>query len=331
MRKSVPRTALLCLAFSALWLSCGSGKRETPAGGAAAAAAGGPGAMVIGFSQIENRNPWRIAQTLSIQEEAARRGIRLVYTDAEHDTAKQIEDVRYLLAQGIRYLILDPREYKESAAALVLAKEAGVPVIIIDRLVMGVPGEDYVVSIRSDFFDEGRMAAQWLVDRLGGTGNLVILSGTKESSAAMDRQAGFMSVVHAHPGVAILRTEDADFLRSLAQRTMEQIIQTEKRPIHGVFCHNDEMAIGAIQALKAAGFKPGEDVVVVGIDGALDALKAIIAGEMGATVTCDPYYGPLVFDVIERLEAGEKVPVSIIIPERLIDKRNAVEELPRAF
>lgn len=288
-------------------------------------------ALRVGFSQVENENPWRIAQTISMTEEATRRNVELIYADAGGNTDKQIDDVRYLIEQNIDYLILDPREYEKSAPALEIARKADVPVIVIDRSVKGEAGVDYLVEIVPDFHREGERAGQWLKDALAGTGNVVELLGTPGSSAAIGRHEGFRGAISDAPGLKVIEAKSADFLRAEAQRVMESIIQGKGSHITAVFGHNDEMAIGAIQALKNAGLEPGEDVLVVGIDGAKDAVKAIIAGEMGATVVNDPFYGPMTFDVIERIERGEVVPERIVRKETVIDRSNAAEEIDNAF
>ena len=292
----------------------------------------GESSLVVGFSQIENENPWRIAQTISMVEEARARGMTLVYADAGGRTDKQLSDVRELLAQGIDYLVFDPREYIQSAPALTYAREAGVPVIVIDRAVQGSPGVDYVTRIATDFVAEGRNAAEWLLANHGVQPlSILEVTGTPGSSAAIDRQNGFRAVMNRHAQHTIVAELGADFVRADAQRVMENFIQTDARTFNAVFAHNDEMAIGVIQALKNAGKRPGVDVVVVGIDGARDAVKAIIAGEMGATVIVNPRYGPITFDVIEKLARGEPVPTFILIPDGIIDSHNAADKIDQSF
>jgi ABC-type sugar transport system substrate-binding protein len=285
----------------------------------------------VGFSQIENQNPWRIAQTISITAEAARLGIELVYADAQGKTEKQLDDVKYLLAQDIDYLIFDPREYEASVQSMLEAKKFRVPVILVDRSVRGTPGEDYLTQIAPDFSWEGKAAAKWLAKFKRQRARIVEITGTTGSSAAIERHSGFVQALQDYPGMAIVQSQTADFLRAEAQKVMENIIQEASGEFDCVFAHNDEMAIGVIQALKVAGLMPGHDVVVVGIDGTKDALKAIIAGEMGATVTCNPFYGPSTFDAIQKLAAGEKLPYRIVIPDYVIDISNAEEEIKKAF
>jgi ribose transport system substrate-binding protein len=287
--------------------------------------------LLVGFSQMENNNPWRIAETNSIKEEAKKRGIELVYTDAQSQTAKQVSDVEDLIAQGVDYILLAPREYEGLAPALQSAKQAGIPVILIDRAARGEPGEDYVTLIVSDFVEEGRRAAKWLVEATNEKANIVELTGTVGASVTKDRAEGFKEVIDKYPDMKIIASQTADFSRAEGLKVMENIIQAKGDEITAVYAHNDEMALGAIQALEAAGMKPGEDVIVVSIDGERDALQAIIDGKLGATVECNPRFGPKAFDVIEKLENGEEVPTLILNEDRFFDKSNAAEFIDEAY
>ena len=292
---------------------------------------GSPSRLKVGFSQMEYNNPWRIAETNSIKEEARRRGIELLYTNAKGSVIKQAADVKYLIRQRVGYIILAPREYEGLAPALQAARKAKIPVILIDRDAKGRPGVDYVTLIASDFIWEGRRAATWLVTATGGQANIVEITGTKGASVARDRAAGFRAVIARHPRMRILASQCGDFAWIDGQKAMETIIQTKGSLITAVFAHNDEMAIGAIQALKAAGMTPGKEVILVSIDGEQDALKAIIAGELGATVECDPLFGPKVFEVIEDHRRGEAIPTRIINRDRFFDSSNAKDFIARSF
>jgi galactofuranose transport system substrate-binding protein len=285
----------------------------------------------VGFSQMENTNPWRIAETNSIFREAKRRNAELLYTDAKSQTAKQVSDVKELVAQKIDYLILAPREYLGLAPALLAAKQAGIPVILIDRDAAGKPGTDYVTLIASDFIKEGELAADWLVKEADGKANIVELTGTTGSSVARDRSEGFKKVIRKYPTMKVIASQTGEFIRVNGQKVMENIIQEKSKKITAVYAHNDEMAIGAIQALKAAGMIPGKDVLLVSVDGEKDALKAIVAGELGASVECNPRFGPKVFDVIEKHLRGEKIPIKIINKDRFFDNDNARNYIEEAY
>jgi ABC-type sugar transport system substrate-binding protein len=291
-----------------------------------------PQELVVGFSQMEMNNPWRIAETKSIQDEAKKRGIQLVYSDAQGQTSKQVSNVEDMIARQVDYIVLAPREYEGLTPALESAKAANIPVILVDREAKGKPGEDFLTFIGSDFVEEGQRAADWLIQEMDGKGNVVELTGTPGSSVALDRQQGFMDVLEKKaPDMEVIASQTGDFARAQGQKVMENLLQSHGDKIDAVYAHNDEMAIGAINAIKAAGKQPGKDILIVSVDGTKDALKAIIAGEMGATVECSPFFGPIVFDVIEKHMNGEEVPTKIINEDRFFDKSNAEEFLDSAY
>src|SRR5687767_2326954 len=167
--------------------------------------------FVVGFSQMESDNPWRIAQTKSLQDEAARRGYQLVVTDAQGQTAKQVSDVEDLIARRVDVILLAPREYEGLTPALQAAKEANIPVILVDREAAGTPGEDFVTFLGSNFVEQGQRAAAWLAEKTGGTAGIVELTGTPGSSVAIDRGKGFADEIAKHPGMQILASQTGNF------------------------------------------------------------------------------------------------------------------------
>jgi ribose transport system substrate-binding protein len=289
------------------------------------------GKFVVGFSQMEHNNPWRLAQTASLKEEAAKRNYELVVTDAQGQTSKQVSDVEDLVARGVDLILLAPREYEGLAPALQAAREAGIPVILVDREAEGTAGEDYVTFLGSNFIEQGRRAAEWLARETTGQARIVELSGTPGSSVAVDRAKGFREGITAHPGMRIIASQTGDFSRATAQNVMQNIIQAKGREITAVYAHNDEMALGAIQALKAAGLKPGTEIKVISIDGQRAALEAIQRGELGATVESNPRFGPLAFETIEKVRKGEKIPSKILITDRFFDRDNAARFVAEAY
>ena len=294
---------------------------------------GGGGKVEVGFSQMENNNPWRIAETNSMRAEAAKRGDRfeLVITDAQGQTAKQVSDVEDLVARGVDAIFLAPREFEGVAPALQAAKAARIPVFLIDREAAGTAGEDYVTFIGSNFVEQGRRAAEWLIKETGGKASIVELTGTPGSSVARDRTKGFREAIAAHPGMQIIASQTGDFSRAAGQKAMENIIQSKGQEITAVYAHNDEMALGAIQALKAAGRQPGKEVLIVSIDGERAALEAIMRGEMNISVESNPRFGPLAFETLEKHLAGEKIPPKIILEDRLFDQSNAAQYVNEAY
>jgi len=325
-RPSAPRSPLARLALAARHL--------LPLAAAVLLGACGrkdAGAYVVGFSQMESDNPWRIAETQSLKDEAAKRGISLVVTDAQGQTAKQVSDVEDLIARRVNLILLAPREFEGLAPALQAAKAANIPVILVDRAAAGKPGEDYVTLLASNFVEQGRRAAEWLATATNGQAKIVELSGTPGSSVAADRAKGFREGIAKHPGMQIVASQTGNFSRAQGDRVMQNIAQSLGKQITAVYAHNDEMALGAIQALKAAGRKPGTDVTVVSVDGQRAALEAIERGEMGATVESNPRFGPLAFDTIEKLRKGEQIPPQIVLEDRLFDKTNAKQFVAEAY
>ena len=286
---------------------------------------------VVGFSQMESDNPWRLAETKSIKSEAAKRNIQLVITDAQGQTAKQLSDVEDLIARKVNVILLAPREYQGLAPALQAAKAAKIPVILVDREAAGTAGIDYVTLLASNFVEQGRRAAEWLAKESGGTANIVELSGTPGASVAADRAKGFRDGITPFPGMKIAASQTGNFSRATAQGVMQNIIQSLGKKITAVYAHNDEMALGAVQALTAAGFKPGVDVRVVSVDGERAALEAVDRGELGATVESNPRFGPLAFDTIEKLRRGEKLPTKILVTDRFFDRTNAKQFIAEAY
>lgn len=331
------RAALALLLASALVVLGLAGCRKEGGGGGGGVAAGGGGGqaekkMRVGFSQTETDGPWRIAETKSMQDEAARRGIELVFTNARGDTATQVSNLEDLIAQRVDAIFLAPRESKGFEGPLQAAKQAGIPVILIDRELEGVKaGEDYVTFIGSNFIEEGKRAGEWLAKQTNGRAGVVELLGTAGSSVANDRHQGFADAIKAHPEMRILAAQDGNFTRAQGQKVMESLIQAHGKNITAVYTHNDEMALGAIQALKSANMNPGKDVIVVSVDGQKSALEAIVRGEMNATVECNPRFGPVAFDTLERFKRGEKILPKIINEDRFFDPANAAQFVGEAF
>lgn len=289
--------------------------------------------LVVGFAQMENDGPWRIAETNSMKEEARKRAERfeLVTTDAQGQTSKQVSDVEDLIARKVDAIFLAPREFEGLTPALQAAKAAKIPVFLIDREAAGKAGEDYVAFLGSNFVEQGRRAGEWLVKQTGGKAGVVELTGTAGSSVARDRSAGFMAEIKKSPEMKIVASQTGDFSRAQGQKVMENIIQSKGAEITAVYAHNDEMALGAIQALKAAGRKPGKDVTVISIDGEKAALESIAAGELGASVESNPRFGQLAFDTLEKRLKGEPVPAKIVLEDRFFDKSNAQQFVAEAY
>jgi ribose transport system substrate-binding protein len=284
----------------------------------------------FGFAQTENNNPWRIAQTESMRNAAEENWVELVITDAQSNTPKQVSDIQDMIAQGVDVLFIPPREEQGLEPALQSAREAGVPVFLVDREANAEICEDYMSFMGSNFIEQGERAAKWLVEATNGEAKVAELQGTVGASVTADRGEGFKSIIDENSGMEIVASQSGNFNRAEGQNVMEQILGGNP-DLDAVYAHNDEMAIGAIQALKDAGRKPGEDVTVVSVDGTRDALQAIIDGDLGATVETNPRFGPLAFDTAERFLSGEQIPTKITVQDRLFDKSNAAQFIDSAY
>ena len=286
-----------------------------------------------GFAQTESNNPWRLAETSSIQGEAKTLGHQLVYTDAASSAAKQVADVNSMIAQRVDFIVLAPREEKPLIPAIMNAKKAGIPVLLVDRNVdqaLAKAGEDYLAFIGSDFVKEGQRVAEWTVKKSGGKGKIIELEGTTGSSPANDRKKGFDDAIKAAGGYEIVASQSGDFARDKGRQVAETLLQAHPDATI-VYAHNDEMALGAIAAIEAAGKKPGQDILVVSIDGEKDGVQAIIDGKLGCSCECSPFFGPVAFETMKKYAAGEKIPPVIINQDRFYDASNAKDMLATAF
>ena len=286
-----------------------------------------------GFAQSESNNPWRIAETASMQDEAKKRGWQLVYTDAASSAAKEVSDVNSMIAQGVDIIFLVPREERPLIPAVRAAKHANIPVILIDRSVdpaLAKPGEDYLTFIGSNFVQEGQRVAEWLVKTMNGQAKIIEIEGSVGASPANDRRKGFDDGIKQHPGMTILASQSGDFVRDTGRQVAQTLLQAHP-DANALYAHNDEMAIGAIAAIEAAGKVPGKDIIVCSVDGEKDGVRAIIGGKMGAICECSPFFGPVAFDTAEKHFRGEKVPPQIINQDRFYTEANAKEMLASAF
>jgi simple sugar transport system substrate-binding protein len=281
--------------------------------------------IAVGFSQIGAESAWRTAETESIRAEARARGIELRFSDAQQKQENQIRAIRTFLAQKVDAIVLAPIVESGWEPVLREAKSAGVPVVLVDRGVDVADDSLYATLVASDFIEEGRMAARWLAKRLGGKGRVVELRGTPGAVPAIDRKRGFEEALAAYPDLVVVRSQSGEFTRAKGKEAMETFLHAEGNGIDAVYAHNDDMALGAIQAIEEAGRKPGADLVVVSIDGVRAAFDAMAAGKLQCTVECNPLLGPAAFDAIEKILAGESVPKWIRVEDRIFEAPVAPE------
>lgn len=281
--------------------------------------------LTVGFSQVGAESAWRTAETESIRGEAEKRGVNLKFSDAQQKQENQIKALRAFIAQKVDAIILAPVVEAGWEPVLKEAKRAGIPVILVDRGVSVSDDSLYVTLIASDFVEEGRMAAEWLANKMSGKGNIVELQGTPGAAPAIDRKKGFEDGLKTFPEMKIIKSQSGDFTRAKGKEAMEAFLKAEGGNIQAVYAHNDDMALGAIQAIEQAGLKPGQDIIIISIDGVKAAFEAMIAGKLNATVECNPLLGPPAFDAVEAAVRGEELPKWIKVPDRLFEQSEAAE------
>jgi len=284
--------------------------------------------LVIGFSQIGAESAWRTAETESIKSEAEKLGIDLKFSDAQQKQENQIKAIKGFIAQGVDGIILAPVVETGWEEVLIEAKEANIPVVLVDRGIKVTDDSLYTTLIASDFVFEGQEAAKWLAEKMDGKANIVELQGTPGAAPAIDRKAGFEEVIEDYPDMKIIKSQTGDFTRAKGKEVMEAFLKAEGENIDAVYAHNDDMALGAIQAIEEAGLKPGEDIILVSIDGVRGAFEAMIEGKLNCTVECNPLLGPLAFDAIQRAINGETLEKWIKQIDNVFPMETAEEVLP---
>jgi ribose transport system substrate-binding protein len=288
---------------------------------------------VVGFSQSEKEaNPFRIAETQSIKDEASKIGVKkLLTTNAQSQLSKQISDIQDMLNQGAQFLIVAPLNSDGLEPALQAAAAKKVPVLTIDRKINATACKDYVAFLGSNFVEQGKRAADAMIKATGGTGKVAILLGSSGNNVTTDRTNGFVDQVKAKaPGLTIVAQQTGDFARDKGQQVMEQLISSNPG-ITAVYAENDEMALGAVTALKSAGKKPGQDVKIVSIDGTRNAVQGIVDGTINAVIESNPRFGPLAFKTATDFYAGTGIPADVIISDNQYDSGNAKDQVANAY
>lgn len=288
--------------------------------------------LKIGLAQMHYTNAFRAAETKSVMDAFEAAGATVVWNEAGNDTATQVANAKDLLAQDIDYLLLPPKEEAGLVPALEAAKEAGVPVILLDRSAKGEPGVDYVTAIRSNAIAEGEWCAEWVVTNFPDGCNIIEVFGAPGSTTAMDRAKGFWAYIeNAGAEWVKLDSQVGENMRDTAQKVTENMIQAHGENIDVIITHSDEMTFGSIQAVEGMGYVPGEDVKILSIgDGSSAMLEAIIDGRVAACSECSPLLGPQAAEVVKTIEAGGTVEGLIWANDRFFTIENAATELEKA-
>ncbi|TXC91335.1 ABC transporter substrate-binding protein [Metabacillus litoralis] len=287
--------------------------------------------LVIGFSQVGAESEWRTANTKSMQDAIKAAGHELKFSDAQQKQENQIKAIRSFIAQKVDAIVFSPVVETGFETVLQEAKDAGIPVFLSDRAVDIEDDSLWVTFLGSDFVEEGRKAANWLVEETAdveGDVNIVELQGTVGSAPAIDRKEGFEEVIADHPNLKITKSQTGDFTRAKGKEVMEAFLKSDGDNIDVLYAHNDDMAIGAIQAIEEYGLKPGEDIKIIGVDAVKGAFEAMAAGKMNVTVECNPLFGPQMVDLIEAHLAGETIEKRVAVEESMYTMDQAEELLP---
>ena len=295
--------------------------------------------IVVGFSQVGAESAWRAANTESIKAEAEKRGecIELKFSDAQQKQENQIKAIRNFIAQGVDVIAFSPVVESGWEPVLKEAKDAGIPVILTDRAVDVSDDSLWMTFMGSDFVEEGRRAGKWLVenyekvklaDKTMDKVNIVELQGTVGSAPANDRFDGFREVLKDHPNFEIIKTQSADFTRAGGKQVMEAFLKAEGKKIDVVYGHNDDSALGAVQAIEEFGLQPGKDIIIVSVDAVRGAFEAMVEGKLNCTVECSPLLGPQLFDSVEDLMQGKELPRRIVTEEGVFPAEVAKDTLP---
>jgi ABC-type sugar transport system substrate-binding protein len=287
--------------------------------------------IVLGFSQVGAESEWRTANTESIKSSAKDAGIELKFSDAQQKQENQIKAIRAFIAQKVDVIAFSPVVASGWGTVLREAKAAKIPVILSDRAVDEKDDSLWVSFMGSDFVEEGRRAGRWLVEKTKGSTtpvNIVELQGTVGSAPAIDRKKGFEEIIKADPKFKVIRSQTGDFTRAKGKEVMEAFLKAEGKKINVLYAHNDDMAIGAIQAIEEAGMKPAKDIIIISIDAVKGAFEAMIAGKMNVSVECSPLLGPQLMAAVKDLKAGKTLPKRIVTQEGVFPMEVAAKEFP---
>ena len=305
--------------------ACGAAAPATPAAaGAACAPNCGYKDLVLCYPQLGAESDWRTANSASFKETAATLGVKLIFSDAQQKQENQISAIRSCIQQGVNVIALPPVVETGWDAVLQEAKDANIPVIVVDRSV-SADASLYASHIGSDMVIEGKRSAEEFNKLLPNGGNILELSGTTGSGAAVGRAEGFREALN--PNIKILDSQTGNFTRAEGKPVMEAFLKKYEGQIDGVFFHNDDMAIGAVEAVKAAGIAPG-DLVMISIDGTRGGFQLMIDGWLQADVECNPLLGPQVMELALKLMNGETIVKEALTDESVFYPDNAEELLP---
>jgi len=303
---------------------CGGGNGD---GGDDGATGGGGDELIrVGFSQLGAESGWRTANTESVQASLSEEnGIDLTFVDAQQKQENQIRALRDFVSQDMDVIAFSPVIETGWDQVLQEIKDAGIPVVLVDRTVETTVEDPFVTWIGSDFRAEGVTAGEWVAENHPDA-QIFELQGTMGSGAQVDRQEGFREIV----GDQIIGEASGNFTRAEGRTAVEAALQAYP-DLDLIFSHNDDMGLGAIEAIEAAGMTPGEDITIVTVDAVKDGLQALVDGKFNFVVECNPVFGDQLAELINQVHAGEEVPEQTFVEESAFDQtitQEFVDERP---
>ncbi|WP_031164044.1 ABC transporter substrate-binding protein [Streptosporangium roseum] len=288
------------------------------------------GKITMGFSQVGAESGWRTANTKSVQGAAAAAGVTLKFSDAQQKQENQIKAIRSYIQQKVDVIAFSPVVESGWDTVLKEAKNASIPVILTDRAVDSTDTSLYKTFLGSDFVEEGRKAGKWLTEEFKDSKdpvNIVELQGTTGSAPANDRKAGFAEVIGADPKFKVIASQTGDFTRAKGKEVMEAFLKANP-DIDVLYAHNDDMGLGAIEAIEGAGKVPGKDIKIITIDAVKDGMQALADGKISYIVECSPLLGPQLMDLAAKAVKGESIPARVVTEETTFTQEQAKEALP---
>ena len=288
--------------------------------------------LILGFSQIGSESAWRIGNTKDIEDQAQNYGVNLMFENANQKQENQIAAIRRFIAYKVDVIAFSPIVEEGWDNVLTEAKDAGIPVILVDRDISTQKEGLTTCLIGADFYNEGVMAGEYLIRKADSLGlehvNIVEITGTENSTPMRQRQAGFADAIANDSRMTVLESIDGDFLKSRGAECMRYLLDTYGDSIDVIYSHNDEMTLGALPEIEKAGFVPGKDIIIISIDGGQEAIDVLKEGRINCVVECTPKLGKEVMETAIKLKAGEEVNEVIHPVEQVFSDEQDTSKIP---
>ena len=293
--------------------------------------------IVVGFSQLGAESSWRMANTKSVEAAAKQYGFGLMMENANQKQEKQIDAIRSFIAYQVDVIVFSPIVETGWDNVLNEAKQANIPVILVDRMIESENADSlYTAIVGADFYAEGRRAGEYLIRKADAEKmdhvRIAEISGTLDSTPMRDRQRGFQDAIREDSRFEIIDSISGDFLRSKGRKCMENLLSRYGDEIDVLYSHNDAMTLGAIEVMEEQGIKPGEDIVIITVDGEQAAIDLLKEGKINCVVECSPKLGEAVMDLAEKMVKGEEYPRNTYPKESVFTEYDDLSDLaPRGY